>query len=79
MSNTIRLDPRRAKAVRDTVTNRCEALKLCPDAASRVMGRAMRNLREGASAAKAAAEGAKLARRLATYRENVLTQPRPAQ
>lgn len=78
MSTIIRFDPRRSAAVRDVVRARCDALKLCADARQRVMGRAMKLLREGRSAAVACSEAVSLANRLVGARSFRVFSPEPA-
>ena len=78
MSNVVRFYPRRTAAVRDAVRTRCLALNLCGDARERVMGRAMKLLRENRSAACAIAEAVSLAKRLAQFRHHRGFNPEPA-
>lgn len=71
-----KIDARRYIEAKRAVRERCGHLKLCAEATERAVGRAAALVRQGRSAATAASEGIKLAKRLAALRDTA-TPPRP--
>lgn len=65
------INPRRYRAVKQAVRERCASLGLCPDAARQCIDRAAKELRNGRSAAVAISDGIALAKRLARFADRV--------